>query len=253
MLGITGFRNSWNWAAFGKHPALKDYFTLGVLRQVGQGFREWVQAGYERASAREGGASRGFYSWRFWMKGPRKGFLACGLLRDSSDSLGRPYPLLIIGSGSLQGWEDRWDLLPLACERSWEQMESIATGAFPDFEHLKEEVRRIGPPRPQWSEFFAGLEFALTGKPAAGEGSGDCQDLESRVKTIGKGGGNLISLDDRSGVSPRAAVQLWHSLWKQHIGDIPRVIFMGGKGSEVFAAFFRQPLTSEDFCRLWSA
>ena len=57
MLGIIGFTDSWNWAAVGKHPALKDYFTLGVLRQVGQGFREWVQAGYERASAREGGAS----------------------------------------------------------------------------------------------------------------------------------------------------------------------------------------------------
>ena len=105
------------------------------------------------------------------MKGPRKGFLACGLLRDSSDSLGRPYPLLIIGSGSLQGWEERWDLLPLACERSWEQMESIATGTFLDFEHLQEEVRRIEPPRPQWSGFSeVQQEFSVTGKSCGRRG-----------------------------------------------------------------------------------
>jgi hypothetical protein len=50
-----------------------------------------------------------------------------------------------------------------------------------------------------------------------------------------------------------AAVQLWHSLWKLHSGDIPRVIFMGGNGIKVFVAFFLQPLTLEDFGRLWSA
>jgi len=244
---MTRFRNSWTWAAFGKHPALKDFFSLGIPRQAGQGFAEWVQSGYQRASARENKAPRRFYSWRFWMKGPRKGSLACGLLRDSSDSLGRPFPLLIVGSGSLPGWEERWELLPLACERPWEQMEAISTGAFPDFDHLKEEIRQIQPPRPQWSEFSAG-KFAL-----AGDGSGDCWAFESGKRTIGAADGDLIPLDDPAGGSPRAAVQLWHSLWKQRVGDIPRVIFMGGNGNKVFVAFFRQPLTAEDFGRLWSA
>ena len=206
MLGIIGFTDSWNWAAVGKHPALKDYFTLGVLRQVGQGFREWVQAGYERASAREGGASRGFYSWRFWMKDPRKGFLACGLLRDSSDSLGRPYPLLIIGSGSLQGWEERWDLLPLACERSWEQMESISTRTFFDFNQLQEEVRRIKPPRPQWSKFLeVQQESPATGKSPEGVAAIPCQTVENSFKAIGAGTGVLIPIDDPRNI---AAVDL---------------------------------------------
>jgi hypothetical protein len=132
-------------------------------------------------------------------------------------------------------------------------MESIATGAFRDFEHLQEEVRRIQPPRPQWSEFLGGQGFSLAGKPAAGDGSADCRDLENRVKAVGERGGELIPLDDRPGVSPRAVVQFWHSLWKRHMGDIPRVIFMGGNGDKVFLAFFRQPLTWEDFGRLWSA
>ena len=254
MLGIIGFTDSWNWAAVGKHPALKDYFTLGVLRQVGQGFREWVQAGYERASAREGGASRGFYSWRFWMKGPRKGFLACGLLRDSSDSLGRPYPLLIIGSGSLQGWEERWDLLPLACERSWEQMESISTRTFFDFNQLQEEVRRIKPPRPQWSKFLeVQQEFPATGKSSEGVAAIPCQTVENSIKAIDAGTGALIPIDEGPGISPLATVRLWHALWKLQVRDIPRVIFMGGNGIKIFVAFFRQPLTGEDFGRLWSA
>jgi type VI secretion system protein VasJ len=182
------------------------------------------------------------------MKGPGKGLLACGLLRDSSDSLGRPYPLLVMGSGFLQGWEECWELLPLACERTWEQMESIAAGAFPDFEHLKKEVRGIQSPRPQWSEFRAGQ----TNLPVA-DGCGDCGGGENEIKTISEGGGDLILLEDRAGGSPRAAVQLWHSLWKRQFGEIPRVIFMGGNGDKLFVAFFLQPLTAEDFSRLWSA
>lgn len=253
MLGIMRLTNSWNWAAFGKHPALKDYVTLGMPQRVSQGFTEWVQSGYQRASPRDS-ASRGIYSWRFWMKGPRNGFLACGLLRDSSDSLGRPYPLLIIGSGFLQGWEERWDLLPIACEGSWEQMESISTRTFPDFKHLKEEVRRIKPPQPQWSEFFeVQQEFAATGKSLAGDGSRHSQAVENRIKAIGSGIEIMVPIDEAPGIPPLAAVQLWHSLWKLHSGDIPRVIFMGGNGIKVFVAFFLQPLTLEDFGRLWSA
>jgi type VI secretion system protein VasJ len=51
----------------------------------------------------------------------------CGLGRDSSDSIGCPYPLLIMGEGRLKGWEKRWSQLPVQLNRTWKRMESIVT------------------------------------------------------------------------------------------------------------------------------
>ena len=65
----------------------------------------------------------GICSWRFWAKGANKKALVCGVARDSSDSVGRPYPLLVVGTGPLADWEDEWELLPAACENTWNQMD----------------------------------------------------------------------------------------------------------------------------------
>jgi hypothetical protein len=133
-------------------------------------------------------------------------------------------------------------------------MESISTRTFFDFNHLQEEVRRIKPLRPQWPRFLeVQQEFSVTGKSSEGVAAIPCQTVENSIKAIGAGTGVLIPIDEGPGISPLATVRLWHSLWKLQGRDIPRVIFMGGNGIKIFVAFFLQPLTMEDFGRLWSA
>ena len=100
-------------------------------------FSRWVEKGYQLFAARKKSSQN---SWRFWTRGLGKDGLGCGVVRDSGDQLARPYPLLIMGVGALSGWEDQWDLNPLACERSWAQMEYLFTRTFGNLKQMEEEV-----------------------------------------------------------------------------------------------------------------
>jgi len=88
----------------GKHPVAMDYFHLGTSAPLVNAFGAWIENGYQKvvSPARNGLA---LHSWRFWARGIQKGHIACGVVRDSSDSTGRPYPLLVMGIGKLPGWE----------------------------------------------------------------------------------------------------------------------------------------------------
>jgi len=58
------------------------------------------------------------------------GALVCGVVRDSVDRLGRPYPLLVLGTGSLREWESHWDLLPYACLPVWQRIEYLGASSL---------------------------------------------------------------------------------------------------------------------------
>src|SRR5512145_774650 len=105
---------SWMWAAYGKHPAIKDYFRVGQDFPLLRVFVSWVENGYKQFTPERDTAMQN--SWHFWARGAASDSIVCGLVKDSSDGIGRNYPLLIIGTGPLREWAENWDLLPLACE-----------------------------------------------------------------------------------------------------------------------------------------
>ena len=100
---------------------------------------KWVKNGYQLLNSKQNPISQ-FYCWRFWVKGPVKNNLVCGVGRDSSDSLGRPYPLLIVGTGFLEDWEAHWDLLPFACDMTWRHIEYVSSKRFTDFKQFEGEI-----------------------------------------------------------------------------------------------------------------
>ena len=128
-------KQTWNWAACGKHPVGRDYFSVGLNDPILKAFSDWIDSGYQRLNPEHGSASV-FYSWRFWAKGLKKGSLVCGVGRDSSDNIGRPYPFLIMGTGPLKGWEENWDVLPDVFGETWRQMEYMSAKRFSDFEQF---------------------------------------------------------------------------------------------------------------------
>ena len=220
----------------------KDYFSLGSNSPLSKALFDWVEKGFHTLVSMGGHLSND-RSWRFWMKGPQKEYIVCGVLRDSSDSFGRPYPFLILGTGFLKGWEDRWDLLPFTCEVVWNQMEYISIKRFTDFTQFENEISLIRPPSPHWSEFVAqrdGLSY------------GDFQELREKSACLSKKTEFCISLDNEPSADHFTVLGLWYFFLKTHTKIVPNAVFMGGNPEKTYLAVFKRPLIPDDFVQLWS-
>jgi len=220
----------------------KDYFNVGSKAPMVLAFSDWVEKGFGTIDAK-GRSTSDLCSWRFWARGPKKGTLVCGVGRDSSDSVGRSYPLLIMGTGSLRGWENQWNLLPYACEKTWNQMEYISAKRFNGLKEFEDEIRTLRPPAPNWPEFvserqdFEGLEN---------------DDLQKRISGVKKESEFIVSLDGEPSGDPQIMTCLWHYMLKYHGSVIPNAVFMGGAFDGTKLAVFKRALAPADFVRLWS-
>jgi len=242
---------NWQWAAFGKHPVVKDYFKLGQYGPLVKVFSDWVDSGYQRIAAKRKGS---LYSWRFWARGPKRDGLGCGVVRDSRDQLARPYPLLIMGAGRLAGWEDQWDLIPLACERTWAQMEYLYTKTLDSLKQLEEETQKIPPPLSEWAEFREARRNSLEGSPSSNPHSAPWEkwkgeELLSRLRPKAE---IFLPLDPGSSVDPWAEIRYLHYLLKMGEKNIPQAVFMGGNLEKSLLAVFKRSVGPADFAQLWS-
>lgn len=143
MLGLK--RNKgWSGFIFGKHPSFKDFLRLGQETPLTTGLARWVEGGYRHLSRKDlKGAS---VSWRFWCRGG-KDLLLCGLLKDSADALGRPFPLLLILSWKLTGWEKSWEKLVSVLEETWRELERLAARPWASPFEFETGLDRLPEPR----------------------------------------------------------------------------------------------------------
>jgi type VI secretion system protein VasJ len=229
--------SSWQWSAFGKHPVASDFFRLGEDAPLLKGFADWVEKGYQALISRRTPA-QGLHAWRFWARGSQKENIACGVVRDSSDRVGRPYPFLIIGTGLLNSWEDHWDLMPFACERTWDQIEYLSAFVANDLKKLDQEVHRIRPPQPQWQDFERNRK--------------DLQEGEKRVSLGEDQPELLIEMQINSDHDHLAQASHYHRLIRSRMKMAPNAIFIGGTLDRICLALFRRPLQTSDFVQLWS-
>lgn len=242
--------DSWRWAACGKHPVAKDFFRIGESLPILKGFSDWVENGYAKGGAKTG-VDRVPCSWRFWARGAGKENLVCGVLRSSSDLLGRPYPLLILGTGILNDWEDRWDLLPVSCEQTWSQMESISIRGFKELKYLQHEIGIIRPPRPFWTE-SPELTDEVNGPPPEEEGrtAEHAAAFEKEVMALINRSDIFVPIDPLG--DGLGLIQLCHRILKMHVSELLTAVFMGGTAVHTYVAFFRRALAVKDFLRIWS-
>lgn len=253
MLGTIENGEGWQWAAFGKHPAAGDYFRLGEHTPFFEGFFSWVEDGYQLLTKKEKGPP-GFCSWRFWARESGRNSLVCGVARVSSDSYGRPYPLVITGIGQLSDWQENWDLLPFACEKTWCQIEYLASNLFPDLKKLEEEIQTIRPPSQSWTELGAKRK-ALNeiGSPSDPYAAFlDLRELKRLATSHADNGEVYISLDRGQCTDKIKRVSLWHFLFKESVSVTPTAVFMGGTLEKGYLGLFRRPLKSADFMQIWS-
>jgi type VI secretion system protein VasJ len=253
VLGSIKLKHSWKWSAMGKHPAVMDYFQLGCGAPLVSAFAAWIENGYRKlASGNRAGPA--FSSWRFWAKGMRKGYIACGVVRDSSDSAGRPYPLMVMGTGTLAGCEENWDLLPFVLAESWMQIEYITSGYFADLTQLEADIGRVKIPSREWSAF---AERRL--KDGNPDNSAQVDMMSQRRSEIERGAKALlatnelfVSIDDDQGRDSLTMAWFWLFLLKSRIAIVPNAVFLGGIPEKSNLAIFNRSLKSGDFVRLWS-
>ncbi len=253
MLGLGKPKNRWHWAACGKHPVARDYFRLSLDTALLTAFEDWIEKGYQVLSTRQPSA-RSVYSWRFWAKGIKKGNLICGVAKDSSDSIGRPYPLLIMGDGMIEGWEDHWDLLPLAFETTWDQIEYISSRRFQNLKGLEHEICAIKPPKPGWPELRSenrNLENPQS-PPNALTISNHNDEIKEKAACLNKDMEVLIPLDINTHENLLSVAGHWNLVFKDYGLDVPNAVFLGGVPEKHFLTVYNRPLNSDDFIRLWS-
>ncbi len=253
MLDIIEDEKNWKWAAFGKHPTAKDYFRLGEETSFVTGLFSWVENGYQLLTGKEN-ASPDFCSWRFWAREAGKNSIVCGVVRVSSDSLGRPYPLVIMGAGQLGSWQENWDLLPFSAERTWRQIEYIAASQFTDFKKLEEEIRTIRPPDANWAQLAVQRkELNFVGSVNDPYASFlDFKELKKTAAAHAEKPEVFISLDRGLCDDKIMHVSLWHLLSKETAKALPNAIFIGGTLEKAYLTVFKRPMKPSDFVQLWS-
>ncbi len=135
MLGIGKQKTGLDVSAYGKHPAFDDYFSVNMNTPLANALSSWVENGMKSGGAAD--KNKGIRSFRFWVLGIKKEELILGIVRDSSDRLGRIYPLLIIGRTRMNNRDKQWPLIFSGFEpvfRAFEEMTTARYGAFKEFE-----------------------------------------------------------------------------------------------------------------------
>jgi type VI secretion system protein VasJ len=234
----------WQWAAFGKHPAARDYFRLGQSFPLMGRFSEWIEQGYSSLtlSNRVSSASQ---AWRFWTREARRENVVCGIMRESRDGLGRPYPLLTMGSGPLPGWEREWPLVSLVLDSTWAQLEYLSTRRVEDLKGLEEDLQSVKPPSVEWGDLLKKKDALAVIEPlVAREWEQQAAERPDRVE-------HVFSLDHGASLDYADLICAHHAMLRTRTGTLPTVVFMGGTIERSFLALFRRPLAPSDYARLW--
>ncbi len=183
-------------------------------------------------------------SWRFWAKTPDRGMLACGVIRNSCDSARRPFPLLLMGTGRLEKWEENWDFLPFACEGLWSQLEQLATKNYASLSQLQEDMLLLRPPPSSWAEMDSAKRDILDRQGAMPEWDGSAASL-GRAREI------FLPLRTENINDLFTLISHWHFFLKEKINAVPNSLFLGGLMEHATLALFQRPLSRVDFEQMW--
>lgn len=252
MLGALTGAGAWRFAAIGKHPAAGDYLRLGDATPLISGIAAWVDGGYVTVEGKKRGMADSS-SWRFWTKGNGPGELACGVVRDSSDRFGRPYPLLLIGAGTVREWERNWDLLPYACLPVWERAEYLGAQRYEEIGRFETAIRGLTFPVPEWAAWSARRKREAV-DPTGGDGSAHLDQEPGREGggTVPGGSSRFVRLDGGYGKEPFPQALGWLSRIREIDAEPPNAVFFGGTLSRSYLGLFRRRLSPPDFARLWN-
>lgn len=247
MLGLLKNGRPWGWSAVGKHPAAKDFLSLGQDHALLAAFARTVNKAHRRVVGRT--RSPGLLgSWDFWSAGAEGDFLVCGRVSGSTDSLGRPYPFLVLGYGIVRDWATDWDLLPLVLDRTWAGMAGLSRNSFESVKTLSDALAALPPPSGDLSD-LAGIQRQVIEQAIRDFGSAE---KDMRRQTMAFEARRDISLTIPGGLE-HSGICYWHYMIKRYVAShpTPRAVFFGGGETDKELHLFKRPVGHGDLAGLW--
>jgi hypothetical protein len=224
MLGSLRKQDFWQWGATGKHPVARDYISIGFMSPGLRMFSGLVDKGFMKTESTE----RKYVSYRYFLKGEKKGMISCGILKDSRDSVGRRYPLVVAGYGMLAGWEERWEAIPGAMAAVCSEAEYITSRKLNSLDEFKTGLLRLGAPSVIDLSGFAG----------------------NRVYSSHISDTDFIPLAavDEEGIIQQ--VSGYMASMRKSDSPLPEAVFIGGTQEKLWLCVFRKPLVVDNVLSL---
>ena len=251
MLDGLKKRPRWYWHAGGKHIIVKDYFGLKSDLPLFSSLLNWMTKGYESCvrsfQKEEIQESRSF---RFCARGAKPQEIVFGIILDSTDGVGRSFPLLIAGTGGLEDWRDHWDLLPYACEASWGQMDYLIARNFASLDQFNASIKGLSPPLEDWETLRLKRKQSLHngGKEYSTAISMALKMVKEKEFPVDNNRSFSISL----GSSHFSISDLGTREKKMQVHlEAPQCFFAGGVQQEQKLSVFFRKVDTDDFKTIW--
>ncbi len=233
MLGIGKQKTCIEVSAYGKHPAFDDYFSVNMNTPLANALSAWVESGMKSGGTAD--KNKVIRSFRFWVLGIKKEELILGIVRDSSDRLGRIYPLLIIGRTRMKNRDKQWpgifsDFEPVF--RAFEEMTTSRYVAFKEFEASLLNVQA----EPNFETSDTNLSNSLT--------AWFKQEKENSALAL-----PVSELLDKFGSHPHAPPK--KGIFKTDPPP-PGAVFLGGLPDNPMVNLYNRPLGTRDFHNLFN-
>lgn len=249
MFGLIKFeKNDWSCAAFGKHPAGGDFLRAGKIKPLLLIFSKWMEKGF--STLPEQRQKKKDYSWRFWSKGPNGEFI-CGIIKSSSDSHGRIYPILLVGCAKKTDIFKKWDFIPYACMETWDAMEILSSEKLKNLRDLKEKLRKIPQPITEEKQLIRKHTDFINLKISSLE-KGRKSDLMNKMhnpEALRRAREFSVVFDEKDNVDI-ACVRLF-SLIKNRGDKGPDAVFTGGDIDIRKMLYLKRLPVVDDFKKLW--
>lgn len=246
MLGININNREWQWSVYGKHPSFNDYLNYQTNNKLLHALSMWVESGSKQIEAK----NNLIYSYRFWVKGIKKNDLIFGIIKNSSDSIGRHYPLFIAGHGTILGWAKNWDIVFQVFDSILRIFETLSAKRFQNFNDVKLNLNNIK---------FNPLEWEKTISIMGNPDEFDSLDILAgyyelnRIKNSNKQAMSEISIpiiNDNPSESFVEKPGLMKNLFKRK-APVPDCVFIGGLPEQPVLKVFNRPLVPDDIKALF--
>ena len=237
MLGIDRRWLKPDVAACGNHPAFNDFIGINMTFPLANALASWVDAGVKAGTATDAKKARGIHSFQFWTRGSHKQTLIVGIIKDSGDSLGRIYPLLIMGQVYMKENNRQW---PVVFDhfrevfRAFEEMTAARYNRFKEFETALFDIR--------FPEIDKGNMVKMSGfSDSLAAWSRKSRPDENLILPVPVFLEQYQSHTDNDLVQRRGGTRI----------EPPKAVFIGGLPEKPITAIYQRPLRTHDFCRLF--
>jgi type VI secretion system protein VasJ len=234
MLGISRRRLKPDVAAFGKHPAFSDYIRVNTALSMVNALVSWVDEGMKSGAA-DLKKNGGIHSFRFWTRGIHKQSLILGIVKDSSDSMGRIYPLLITGQVFMKDMRRQWHRVFDSFGQVFRAFEEMTAARYDRFKEFETALSDVRCPEIETNAFDEVTAFS------------DCLAAWSMKHPSND---HLILpmpvfLAHYQPPGEPGPVQVRNRI------EPPKAVFIGGLPEKPIAAIYQRPLRTNDFCTLF--